>query len=532
MARHARLLTNAVIRTPDDAPPGHDSVAIVDGTITAIGTRADAEAALPADHEVTDVAGHTLAPGFIDAHIHPLPMCFFEHHEDLGARTSLDDVFDQLADRAAREPADGWVVGFGLDDERLAEARLPTRTELDRVGGGRPVALLRRDGHHAVGSTAALAAAGFGDDTPDPDGGVIHRAADGTLSGLCGERAAAMVMAGVPLPEMDAFESALDRIVDRFARAGVTAISAMCQTSDEGPSGEAGTLEWAAWAMLIDRMPFDVQTILIAPTMDQVTELRAGPLHRPDADRRLDAVKLFLDGTLGGHTACMHAPYADGDAAGMLTLDPDAAWTRMRDAHLAGLQICVHAIGDRANATAAELFTRLYAEHPADPDEHRHRVEHASVLDDATIDTLGTLGVAAVVQPVSLASEAHWLAKRLGPQRIGNVYPYRGLLDAGVTVAGSSDAPIESIDVLDAMRCAVDRSGIAPRQAITPREAVGLYTTGGARVRAAEHRVGRLAPGLRADIVELHGDPTRTLDDVTVTATICAGVDRFRDASR
>lgn len=526
MASTARLLTNAVVLTP--APTAHDSVAIVDGNIVAIGKRADAEAALPTEHEVTDVGGRTLAPGFIDAHTHPLPMCFFEHHENLSACTSLSDVFDQLSDRASREASDGWVVGLLIDDEQLAEKCLPTRTELDRVAAGRPVVLLRRDGHHAVGSTAAFEAVGIDHNTPDPEGGVIHHDADGSLSGLCGEKAAAMLLAGVPLPPWEHFEAALDRIVARFARAGVTALSAICQTNDEGPSGASGTDEWAAWSLLIDRVPFDVQTILIAPTRQQTIELSDGPLHRPDIGRRLDAVKVFLDGTLGGHTACMHSPYADGDGTGMLTIDTETAYARMVEAHLHGLQICVHAIGDRANSIAADLYQRLYREHPTHPSEHRHRVEHASVLDEATVEKFAEVGISTVVQPNSLVSESHWLGKRLGPNRMGNVYPYRRMLDAGIVVAGSSDGPMESIDVLPAMSACTERPGTSEAQAISATEALAMYTTAGAWVRRSEHRLGELRVGLRADVVELSGDPTRGLDGVEVTATISGGVDLYR----
>lgn len=524
----ARLFTNATLRCPEPALPGHDSVAVLDATIVAVGTRAEAETALPAGHEVVDVAGRTLAPGFIDAHMHPLPACYFEHHEDLSTCASLEEVFDRLADRAASRPADDWVVGFQLDDEQLAERRLPSRDELDRVAGGRPVALLRRDGHHAVASSAALAAVGIHADSPDPPGGTIHHDETGQLSGLCAERAATMVMGGVPMPEYAEFEAAMDRLVGRYARNGVTALSAMCQTSAEGPAGEAGALEHAAWSMLIDRVPFDVQTILIAPSAQDLAELAGGPLDRPDAHRRLDAVKLFLDGTLGGHTACMHAPYADASSTGMMTLGADDAYPQMVAAHLAGLQVCIHAIGDRANATAAELFTRLYREHPAAPDEHRHRIEHASVLDDATIEAFAAAGVSAVVQPISLRSEGHWLAKRLGPDRLDHTYPYRSLVDAGISVAGSSDAPIESIDVLGAMQCAVERNGVAPAQALTPSEALAMYTSAGAWVRRCENQLGTIAPGRRADLVELDGDPTGSMAGLQVTATICAGVDLYR----
>lgn len=526
----ARLFTNARLRVPQPLPPTLDSVAVAGGRILAIGDRTAATAALPVGHEVIDLGGATLAPGFIDAHLHPLPLCYFEHQVDLASATSLDEVFTLLAERAATEPADGWVVGLRVDDEALAEGRLPTRVELDRVGDGRAVVLLRRDGHHAIGSSRALTAAGFHATTPDPAGGVIHRAPDGTLSGLCGEAAAQALLASVPLPDWEAFEHALDRVVAEWFRRGITGISAICQTSGAGPAGEAGALEHLAWAGLLDRVPQDVQTILIATDAETVHELRHGPMHDPEAGRRLDAVKLFLDGTLGGRTACLHRPYADGSAddRGMLTLPAPSAYAQLVDAHTAGLQVCIHAIGDRANRTAADLYARLLREHPG---PHRHRVEHASLLDAETIDLLGALDITAVVQPISLESERAWLARRLGDERVDRVYPFRALLDAGVTVAGSSDAPIESSDVLAAMDCAVERRGTGLHQALTPIEALTAYTSGSARARQVEGLTGSIATGHRADLVVLSGDPVDGFGGIEVQATYVAGHERYRSAA-
>jgi predicted amidohydrolase YtcJ len=523
------LLTNATVLDPSPRPAACDTVAVAGGRIVAVGDRAAAASSLPSDHRVVDLGGATLVPGFIDAHLHPLPMCFFEHQLDLSTCSSIDEVLSLLSDRAATEPADGWVVGLRVDDEALRERRLPTRVELDAVANGRAVVLMRRDGHHAIGSSRALAAAGFDATTPDPPGGVIHHAPDGTLSGLCGEAAAQMLLATVPLPEWDAFEAALDRVVAAWLRHGITGISAMCQTSAEGPAGAAGALEHAAWAGLLDRVPLDVQTILIATNAATMRDLRQGPMHRPDAGRRLDAVKLFLDGTLGGRTACLHRPYADGDGGhddhGMLTLPTERAYAQLVDAHTAGFQVCIHAIGDRANRTAAELYARLLTEHPG---PHRHRVEHASVLDDETIDLLGALDVTAVVQPISLDSESAWLAKRLGDERIDRVYPFRALLDAGVTVAGSSDAPIESSDALAAMDCAVDRRGTGLHHALTPVEALALYTQGAARARQVEDSTGTIDDGHRADLVVLSRDPRDGFAGVDVLATYTGGQLRYQ----
>lgn len=517
----ATLLCGAQVLAPAALEPAVDSIGVVDDRIVAVGPRQDVARSLPAEHRVVALGGRTVAPGFVDAHLHPLPMCFFEHHLDLTHAAALSDVLDLLADRA-RATVDGdWVLGLRLDDELLIERRLPTRTELDRVGGGRPVMVLRRDGHHAVGSSAALAAAGIHTGSSDPAGGTIHRDAAGELTGLCGEAAASLLLSAVPVPPWEALEAALARVVARLSADGVTAISAICQTGDVGPSGAAGALEAVAWSAFVERVPFDVQTILVAAGPAEVAGLRSTPLHRPDAGRRVDAVKLFLDGTLGGHTACMHQPFADHAGSGMLTIDPVAAYATMADAHLAGLQICLHAIGDRANRVAVELFGRLLDEHPAA--DHRHRVEHASVVDAPTMARLGALGITAVVQPMSIESERRWLAKRLGPERVERVYPYRSLLDAGVAVAGSSDAPIESTAVLAAMRAATDRLGVAAGQAVTCEEALAMYTTGAAWARRSEDTCGVVAPGRRADLVVLSGDPLSSPGGCAVEATVAGG---------
>jgi len=517
------LIHGARLLTPEPAPAGHDAVAIAGGRIVGVGPADACRAALPADAPAIDVGGRTVTPGLVDAHTHPLVMSVFEEHLRFDDATTLADVLDAVADRARATEPGSAVVGFQLDDARLAERRLPTGEELDRAGAGRPVVLLRRDGHHAVGSSAALAAAGLDDPAAVPDGGHVERGDDGRPTGLVGELAVAPLLALMPEVTVASLEGAAATWSARLLRQGITGLSAICQTTAEGPSGPAGELEAFGWSVLVASMPFDVQTILIAPDLAAVEDWRGVPaLHDPPAGRRLDAVKLFLDGTLGGATACMHVPFADRrDTAGMRTMGDDDAYARMVAAHLAGLQVCIHAIGDGANRAAAELYRRLLAEHPG---PHRHRVEHASVLDDETVELFAGLGITCVVQPISLRTEAHWLADRLGTVRLARAYPYRRLLDAGVTVAGSSDAPIEPSDPLAAMAAAVDRRGVGDRQALSPIEALGLYTTGAARARQVEADRGRLAPGHRADLAVLSGDPLAAgWDAVAVEATAAAG---------
>ena len=511
------------------------AVATAGGRIVAVGSAEDCRSALPPVHEVVRLDGRALAPGFVDAHLHPLPMCVFEDQLDLDACPSLEWLFDALADRVRRDPDVDVLFGFQFDDERMAERRLPTATELDRASGGRQVVIVRRDGHHAIGSSAALQAAGIHEASPDPAGGRIDRDAHGRLTGLCAESAAQLLTGLLPAPTLEGLTAALDRCVARLASFGVTGITAFVQSATEGPAGAAGELEAFAWSVLVERVPFDVQTILITPDVTHALEWRGTALHDPARRRRLDGLKLFLDGTLGGHSACMHQPFADRPgSAGMLTLEPDEAFRRMVDAQDAGLIAAVHAIGDRANHTAMDLFDRLEREHgsPAPGVTARHRVEHASVLDDATVEGFARLGVATVVQPISLQSERHWLDARVGPGRRARTYPYRSLLDAGVTVAGSSDAPIESAHVLAAVEAAVTRHDFEPAQAVSVAEALAMYTSGAAAVRGLAGEVGSIAVGQRADLVVLGADPhtvaPTTIGQIEVLATIVGGTEIFR----
>ena len=529
----ARLLTGATVLSPARAPEG-TAVATVGDRIAAVGPPADCHAALRAagvaDVTTLDLTGRTLVPGFVDAHLHPMVMCVFEQQLLLDEVRSLSELADLLADRVATTPDGETVVGFQLDGELLAERRLPTAVELDAVAGDRPVVLLCRDGHHAVASTAALVAGGLMERVPT--GGHVARDRDGRPSGLVGERAVEPLMALMPDVTIEGLVDGLTSWTDRLLRQGITSISAMCQTTAEGPAGAAGELEAFGWAALSGDLPFDIQTILITPEPDEVLEARDPSLHDPARGRRLDAVKLFLDGTLGGRTACMHHGFADDPHQhGMRTLTDDEALRRVEAAHLAGLQVCIHAIGDAANHAAADLLGGVIERHPG---PHRHRVEHASVLDDHTIERFAELGVTAVVQPINLRSERHWLSRRVGADRMARTYAFRSLLDAGVAVAGSSDAPIERTDVLAAMGAAVDRRGQADEQAISREEALALFTTGGSRARGTEDQLGAIAADLRADLVVLDADPSDAgveLDRVRVLATLVAGEPRHLDPS-
>ena len=355
--------------------------------------------------------------------------------------------------------------------------------------------------------------------TPDPRGGHIEREPDGTPAGPCRESASQLLLGAVPAPSLEALRSQAGATFGRLAAAGVTSAGTIVQTDEEGPGGASGRMESLALFLLADALPFEPYTILVGKNVDAAIAARRTALHDPLRGRRVGGFKIFADGTLGSCTACVREAFADRPGVrGYMTLDDDAIYARMRAAHAAELQICVHAIGDAAIDRCVSLYEKLLAEAPRA--DHRHRIEHASIVPPDLIPRIAALGLCVSAQPLFIHSEKSWLHRRVGTARARHVYPLRSLLDGGVLVAGASDAPVESVDVLHAIQCCVTREGFETQQALSPAEAVALYTTNAARIQFEEGEKGTLAPGKRADLVVLSGNPLTAPPDRIATLRV------------
>jgi hypothetical protein len=526
-AAPATLYTGGEIVTLEPDAPRADALATRGDRIVAVGDESACRAALGGgDFAHCDLAGRALLPGFIDTHLHPIMLVYFDANADLRGVRSVAALQDELRRRAATLPADEWLVGLQLQDEDLAEQRLPTRFELDAACAERPVVVVEHDGHSAAGNSAALAAAGIDARSADPAGGRFGRDASGAPNGPCFESAAQQLLGAVPSPSIERLRDTARRSFARLSACGITSAGVVLQTDAEGPAGAAGALETLALQVLLAEVPFSTYAILIGRSVDAALAARATPLHDPAAGRRVGGFKIFADGTFGSCTACMHEPFSDRPGErGLWTHEADEVLARMRAAHAAGLQICVHAIGDAAVERTVELYERLLAESPRA--DHRHRIEHASLVPPPLIPHLARLGIAVSTQPLFIHSEKSWLHRRLGAERARHVYPLRSLLDAGVLVGGASDAPVESLDVLHAIQCCVTREGFEVQQALSPLEALRLYTRDAARLQFEEHEKGTLAPGKRADLVVLSGSPLACAPDriaeLRVLRTVAGG---------
>ncbi|MCX5740836.1 MAG: amidohydrolase family protein, partial [Proteobacteria bacterium] len=333
-------------------------------------------------------------------------------------------------------------------------------------------------------------------------------------------------LGAAPSPSIDRLREGARTTCARLSACGNTSAGVIVQTDDEGPAGAAGSFESIALQMLLGEVPFSTYAILVGRSVDAAIAARATPLHDPAAGRRVGGFKIFSDGTFGSCTACMHEPFSDRPGErGLLTLGEGEILARMRAAHAAELQICIHAIGDLAVERCIDLYQQLLRESPRR--DHRHRIEHASIILPQQIARLARLGLCVSTQPLFIHSEKEWLHRRLGAERAKHVYPLRALLDGGVLVGGASDAPVESLDVLHAIQCCVTREGFEPQQSLSPAEALRLFTSDAARLQFEEAEKGTLAAGKRADLVVLSAnplavEPTR-IADIRVLRTVTGG---------
>ena len=372
--------------------------------------------------------------------------------------------------RARSEQVEGPVIGQRLNDEGLREMRLPTAREIDDVVPDRPVLLYRYCGHIAVVNTQALRLAGLDSDTPDPPGGSLDRDAQGRPNGVLRETAIPLVSDVLePLtaePEDHDILNALDKLTE-LGIGSITGIVSVDGAVWCGVSDEVETL-----VRLAPNLPIDIDVLVIADTPASLASAHQR-LAQAEGPVRFHGYKAFIDGSLGGHTAAMYEGFADKpETRGTERFDHQRMVEMGRASLDLGGVVAIHAIGDRANDLVLDVHEDLI-DTGADP--ARLRVEHASLLTDATIERMARLGVTASIQPAFLASEEHWLEKRLGPDRMSRAYRFKSLQQAGVTLLGGSDCPVELPDPRIGIEAAVNRHGINVDEALTAEQADALF---------------------------------------------------------
>lgn len=497
------LLADARVITLDPALPRADAIAISRGTIARVGTEADC--APFADGPRVPLGGAVVLPGLVDAHGHLEGLGWVLSHVQLAETADEHELVDRVAARARQDAASGrtgWLEGYGWDQTRWPGGAFPTHAALSAAVPDRPVWLARIDGHAGLANRRALELAGIERHTPDPSGGRIVRDIDGNPTGVLVDAATTLVTGQIPPPGDE------ERVRWFLAALGYCAALGLTGVHDCGAT--AGDLALLCRLDEEGRLPIHVYAMVEGA--DEPT-LEAWLARGPYLGRRLTirAVKLHLDGALGSRGAALFEPYLDdpGDR-GLELLAPECFAALAGRIDRAGFQVAVHAIGDRANAIALDGFAAAVV-----PSSSRPRLEHAQLLRSADIARAAAVGVIASVQPTHATSDAPWVERYLGTERLEGAYAWRSLKNAGVRLALGSDFPIESPDPREGLFAAITRKnrrgqppgGFRPEQRLAPEEALRGFTEGAAFAAFEEARAGRIAPGFRADLTVLPVDP-------------------------
>jgi hypothetical protein len=524
-APNADLVIYARVWTADSAAPYASAIAIQADTLLAVGDSGAIAGLVGSRTTVLAPAGGFVVPGFMDNHVHLLGGGFQLASVNLRDATTPEEFTRRLKVFAATQQPGEWITGGDWDHEKWPGAPLPDRAWIDSVTPKNPVFVSRLDGHMALANSLALEAAKLDRTAKDIPGGSIVRRTDRELTGVLKDEAMNPVFAAIPSPSPSQLDSALTHAMAHAASLGVVGVSSVVTSWPELAALERARARGALTLRTANYIPL----VAWREMADSVKARGKG-----DDWIRIGGVKGFVDGSLGSTTALMFASYRDAPTTRGLFVTPEdslRSWIGAADS--AGLDLAVHAIGDRANALLLDIYDSVAKAHG--PRDRRSRIEHAQHLRATEIPRFKALEVIPSMQPYHAADDGRWAAKRIGPELIKGTYAFRSLLDSGARLTFGSDWTVAPLDPLVGIQAAVTRQtldgkhpeGWVPEQKISVEEALRCYTVNNAYAVFAEGRRGMLKPGYLADVVILDRDLTRIpptqIEHAKVIATIVGG---------
>lgn len=522
------VITGARVWTGNPDQPWAGAVAASGENIMAVGSAADIASLIGDDTEVITADGGMLVPGFIDAHVHLMSGGSSIASVQLRDAQSPQEFARRIGEFASSAEPGEWITG-GTWDHTNWGGELPSRAWIDALTPDNPVWVMRLDGHMGLGNSQALELAGVDADTPDVAGGEIVRDAEGNPTGILKDNALRLVFNAMPAPTQAQLDRYLGAAMQYLAGNGVTTVHDMFEEGMDSWLSLATYRRAEANATMITRVYSVSPLVEWQKLADDIAE------HGRGSDwLRTGGVKGYMDGSLGSHTAAFLEPFTDSpDDSGFLldSLDDLRAWITGADA--AGLQLIVHAIGDKAIRDLLDIYYEVAAEN-GDRDR-RFRMEHAQHIHPDDVPRFAIQNVIASMQPYHAIDDGRWAEGVIGAERSKTTYAFRSLLDDGAHVAFGSDwyvapaSPIEGIYAAVTRRTLDDKNpdGWVPAQKITVEQALRAYTYEGAFASFEEDRKGTLKPGLLADMVLIDRDLTaiapETIRDARVMKTIVGG---------
>ncbi|MEX2532150.1 MAG: amidohydrolase [Gemmatimonadota bacterium] len=536
------VLTNGIIATVDPDIGEAEAVAVAGDTVAAVGTAGEIEALIGPDTEVVDLEGRLAIPGFIEGHGHFLRLGNAHTILDLASVGSWEEMLELVDDAVAEAEPGEWILGRGWHQERWtptppgAIEGVPPHAALSGLSPDNPVHLTHASGHASIANALAMELAGIDGATPDPQGGTIVKDADGEPTGLLRETAQRIVSAAyeearsgmTEAERMAEFELYVQLASEEALRLGVTTFR------DAGSTFE----ELERFRTLADRgdLPIRLYPMVRRETNEVMAERLPEFRTEDHAGYHLviRSIKRQLDGALGAHGAWLLEPYEDlPETAGLVLEELDDI---RRTAELAlqhGYQLNTHAIGDRANREALDLYEEVLSTNGSVIEDHRWSIEHAQHLHPDDVPRFAELGVIASMQGIHGPSDGPWVLERLGEARAeSGAYLWRDLIDSGAVICNGTDTPVEPLSPIASYHASVTRmmatgEAFYPDQAMSRMEALESYTINCAYASFMENVIGSITPGKLADIVVLDRNlltaPDDELPGTQVDLTIVGG---------
>ena len=500
---HGKIWTGEPSSPPGTKPATAkivEAVAIANGRILAVGSDAEIQSYVGRNSKVIDLEGRLAVPGMIDSHAHFIVGGFQLLSVGLKDARTEEEFTRRIGEKAKSLAPGRWMLGGNWDEQAWASAKLPTRWMVDAVTANHPVFLSRYDGHAALANSLAIKLAGVTRATPDPVGGIIVRDAAGEPTGIFKDAAQDLISKVIPPPSEADMAEALHAALAEAARVGLTSVHSITVDGDSWNGSFTGEIQLLRRAELEGWLTCRMYEVV---PITRWENLRDAGLARNMGDDfiKLGALKAFADGSLGSATAWMYEPFADDPTNRGIPLplmNPPAKMEALaRGADQAQMQICIHAIGDRAIAEILDMYARLGGD---DPVAHRFRIEHAQHMRPQDFARFGKMGVIASMQPYHAIDDGRWAEKRLGHERARWSYAWRSMLDAGAPLAFGSDWPVAPLSPILGIYAAVTRAtldgkhpdGWFPEQRLTVEEALRLTPRAPPTRRSRRMTKGRL----------------------------------------
>jgi predicted amidohydrolase YtcJ len=522
------IVTNAVIYTVDKQHPRAEAVAVIGDRIVAVGSRAEVDSWRGPQTKIINAGGKLVVPGFNDAHLHFISGGEQLNQVNLTDAGSAQEFARRIAAQVSKTPKGEWILGGRWDETKWPKPDLPTRELVDPVTGDTPIFVERYDGHQSLANSAAMKLAGINAKTADVPGGVIVRDASGNPTGIFKDAAQNLISKAIPPMSHERRMRAARRALEHAAALGVTSVQ------DMNPE----FADVAVYSELAEKGELTARIYAVPMETSWQDQAKIG-IRRAwgSSYLRLGAVKGYADGSLGSRTAYMFEPFADDPGNRGLLSDemhpPGAMRDRLMQADAAGLQLRIHAIGDRAISMILDIFSDIEKKHGYH--DQRFTIEHAQHMAEKDFERFAKLHVIASTQPYHAIDDGRWAEKPLGPDRARYSYAWRSFLHHGVTLAFGTDWPVAPLNPMLSLYAAVTRAtldgknpdGWIREEKITLSEALEAYTMGSAFAEFQEREKGSITPGKLADMVVLSDNifdlKPDAIRNVGVNTTIVGG---------